>query len=126
MTFTYNRITKKENQYLEIVAASIPLETEQQTVTLMGLCAENGTNLLMLHGSVISESFYRFATGVAGDILQKLINYHIKTAFVLTKDTAIPKRFQEMMLEANTGSQYRFFDSRDEAEQWLLPDQDES
>ena len=124
MNYSYSVIAQEKGRYIEIVTAKVPLETEQQALDIMSICVENGTTLLMLHASTLSESFFRLATGAAGGILQKLINYHIKTAFVLTESIVIPKRFQEMMLEANKGGQYRFYYSKGEAEQWLLPSQE--
>lgn len=120
MNFIYNVITLGKVRYLEIVSAQFPLETEQQALDLMSLCAEHETNLLMIHAPAISENFFRLSTGTAGGILQKMINYHILTAFVLDKSVVLPNRFQEMMLEANKGGQYRFYDTMREAEQWLL------
>ena len=124
MNFTYNVITREKGRYLEIVNAQIPLETEQQALDLMSLCVENETNLLMVHAPAISENFFRLSTGAAGGILQKLINYHITAAFVLNEEMVLPQRFQEMMLEANKGGQYRFYSTTSEAEQWLLSSQE--
>lgn len=126
MNFTYNVVTLGTGRYLEIVNAQTPLETERQALDLMSLCVENGTNLLMIHASAISESFFRLSTGVAGGILQKMINYHITTTFVLNENIVLPKRFQEMMLEANKGVQYRFYNTKHEAEEWLLSNQEKS
>lgn len=126
MNFTYNVITLEKERYLEIVTAQTLLETEHQALDLIALCVENGTNLLMIHAPVISESFFRLSTSVAGGILQKMINYQITTAFVLTENIVLPKRFQEMMLEANKCTKYRFYYTTHEAEQWLLSSQEES
>ena len=120
MDFNYNVIALEKGRYLEIISARKPMETEQQAIDAMSLCVENGTDLLLIHTPAVSESFFRLATGAAGGILQKLINYHIKTAFVFSKDMTLPERFQEMMFEANKGEQYRFYDTKSEAEQWLL------
>lgn len=126
MNFTYNVNSLEQGRYLEIVAAKTPIETERQAIDIMSLCVENGTDLLMIHAPAMSENFFRLATGVAGGILQKLINYHIKTAFVLTENMVLPERFQEMMLEANKDGQYRFYASKGEARQWLLSGQEKS
>lgn len=126
MNITYSVNLRDKGRYLKITAAEPPIQTEQQALDIMSLCVENGTNLLMIHAPAISESFFRLSTGVAGDILQKMINYHITTVFVLTESIMLPTRFLEMMLEANKGEQYRFYYATHEAEQWLLSSQEES
>jgi len=123
MNFTYRVTGQEKDRYLEITAAEEPLKTERQTLDLISLCFENSIELLMLHDKALSGDFFQLATGVAGGILQKLINYHIKTAIVLSEDITLPKRFQEMLQEANKGEQYRFFYAGSGAEQWLLSGQ---
>lgn len=125
MDFNYHMVALETGRYLEVTSAREPIETERHAIDLMSLCAENGTDLLMVHAPAVSESFFRLATGVAGGILQKLINYHIKTVFLLPESMTLPVRFREMMLEANKGDQYRFYHTRSEAEQWLLPGREE-
>lgn len=126
MNFTCRVFSSKKGKYLEIIAAQTPIETEQQALDIISLCMENATGRLMLQAPAISENFFKLATGAAGGILQKLINYQIKTVFVLTEDLRLPKRFQEMMLEANKGGQYRFYYTKSEAEEWLLSGQEET
>ena len=121
MDFNYNVVALGKGRYLEITSARKPLETERQAIDAISLCMGNGTDSLLIHAPAVSENFFRLSTGAAGGILQKMINYHIKTAFVLSNDMTLPERFQEMMFEANKGEQYRFYDTKREAEQWLLP-----
>ena len=123
MNFTYRITGKEKGRYLEITAAEEPLKTELQTLDLISLCFENSIELIMLHDKALSVDFFQLATGAAGGILQKLINYRFKTAVILSEDIDLPKRFQEMLQEANKGEQYRFFYAGSEAEQWLLSGQ---
>lgn len=116
----YKIIEKENKRYVEFVSAAAPLDSEQDALELVALCGENDTNLLMLHGGALAEDFFRLKTGVAGSMLQKFINYHVKTAAIIPRQTADKGRFGEMVSEANKGSQFAVFDTREAAEVWLL------
>ena len=106
-------------RYVEVLSGEPPLRTEQDALELVGLCGEKDTNRLLLRGEALSEDFFRLKTGVAGAMLQKLVNYSVKTAVIIPAVIVLGERFQELRSEVNKGSQYRFFtDSRD-AEIWL-------
>jgi DNA-binding PadR family transcriptional regulator len=107
-------------RYLECFSAKAPLSTEQDALDLVALCGENGTNLLMLHGEALSGDFFRLRTGVAGRMLQKFVNYNLRTAAVISDPGVIRGRFREMAAEANKGSHFRVFQSREDARAWLL------
>ncbi|CAK4869389.1 unnamed protein product [Aphanomyces euteiches] len=74
----------------------------------------------MLHEEALTEEFFKLKTGLAGKVLQKLVNYHIKTAAVITKEQTIKGRAKEMLAESNKGHDFRAFASVAEAENWLL------
>jgi len=115
------QVTDKENvRYIELFSASPPIGTEQDALGLVSLCGENGAERLILHGEALSGDFFRLKTGVAGAVLQKLVNYSVKTAMVVPDQGGLGARFREFMSEANKGLQYRFFISAQEAESWLL------
>ncbi len=113
-------ITIGDKRYVECVSSEIKLMTEQDTLELIAACMEHDTSLLMLNGEVFSEDFFKLSTGVAGAILQKLVNYQIKTAAIISDELANRGRFREMALETNKGSHFRIFNSRREAESWLV------
>ncbi|MDM5277493.1 DUF4180 domain-containing protein [Paenibacillus taichungensis] len=109
--------TKK---YIEVIFAESPFSTEEDAVDLVALCKENESNLLLLHSQAISEDFFKLRTGVAGQMIQKWINYHIKTAAVIPKEMVNQGRFKEMALESKKSNHFRMFETRDDAENWLL------
>ncbi len=115
------RIVKKENtRYLELFSCEIPVKTERDALELVALCGEHDINLLMIHSKALSEDFFKLKSGVAGAVLQKLINYSVKTALIVPDQSGLGSRFRELMSEANKGSQYRVFGSTAEAEHWFL------
>lgn len=96
------------------------LESEQDALDLVAACGENDTQLLMLMGDNLADDFFRLRTGLAGDVLQKFVNYYIRAVAVVPKDLASRGKFGEMATETNRGEQFGVFSTADEAEEWLL------
>ena len=74
---------------------------------------------LILYQINLSADFFDLSTGLAGQVLQKLVNYKVKTAFVIDLASVKSEKFREMVNEANMGEQFRFFARRGEAIEWL-------
>lgn len=116
----YNVINTGDKRYIECVSSEVKLNTEQDALDLIVASIENDTSLLMLHEEVLSEDFFNLSTRVAGAILQKLVNYNVTTAAVISDEAVSGGRFREMALESNKGSHFRIFSTREEAESWLV------
>jgi hypothetical protein len=86
---------------------------------LVPLCAEHGTNRVLVDESSLPEGFFDLSSGWAGEFLQKMQNYGIRVAAVLPSDREYTARFLEFAGEARRGQQFRTFDDREEAEKWL-------
>ena len=113
-------IVKDGKSYLECLPGEWRVKSERDALDLMVTCAENETEQLMLHAENLTDDFYRLRTGLAGDILQKFANYHIRVAAVIPLELVNQSRFKEMVQEANRGNQFRVFQTREKAEQWLI------
>ncbi|MGI1658306.1 MAG: DUF4180 domain-containing protein [Desulfitobacterium sp.] len=116
----YQVISRNDKKYLEIISNTTPLRSESDALELVALCGENDTNLLMIHYAALSEDFFELKTKVAGDILQKLMNYRIKAVAIIPSEIIQKGRFRELALEMNKGQHFRMVDSKEEAEAWLL------
>jgi hypothetical protein len=57
---------------------------------------------------------------LAGKVLQKFINYRIRTAVVLTDGSKLTGRFKEQISESNKRNDFRVFTNFVDAESWLL------
>jgi len=68
----------------------------------------------------LSQEFYDLTTGLAGEILQKVSNYHVRLAIFGSFEMVLGRRFRELMAESNTGSQVYFVRQKNEALTWLL------
>lgn len=82
-------------------------------------CIEQGARALLLDAGALPAAFFDLSTGVAGDVVQKLVNHGVRMAAVVPDLGAQPERFQEFAREANQGRQFRFFATRADAIDWL-------
>jgi hypothetical protein len=116
----YQIIESNDKKYLEFISTATPLRTENDALELVALCGENDTNLLMIYYTALSEDFFNLKTKVAGNILQKFMNYQIKTVAVIPKEIIQKGRLRELAIETNKSNHFRMYESREEAEKWLL------
>ncbi|HHT7240292.1 MULTISPECIES: DUF4180 domain-containing protein [Bacillus] len=59
---------------------------------------------IIVHKSLISESFFDLKTRLAGDILQKFINYRVKIAIVGDFSMYTSKSLKDFIFECNKGN----------------------
>lgn len=118
MNYQIREIESKK--YIELVSSTEPLSTENDALDLISLCWEHETNALMIHYAALSEDFFKLKTKVAGNIIQKFINYSIKAVAIIPQETIEKGRFKEMAMETNKGNHFRLYESKEEAEKWLL------
>lgn len=117
----YQVIEPCRTPYLLMQAADGSISSEKDIADLLSACFEQDIFRILLPDDCLSDDFYKLSTKLAGNILQKLINYRVKTAVVMNADRA-NQRFKEFMIEINKGRSFRCFETMDEAEKWLLLD----
>lgn len=113
-------IEKDGRRYVECTADKVIINTEKDALDIIAVCFEKNISLLVIHSEILSEDFYNLRTGLAGAVLQKFANYHIKAALVMPSQEKIIGRFGEMVNEVNKGSDFRVFSSLSEAEKWII------
>lgn len=76
---------------------------------------EGGAEKLAIDKNAVAEDFFVLSTGMAGEILQKLTNYHVKAAFYgdFTRYTSKPLR--DFIYESNQGTGVFFVPTQEEA-----------
>lgn len=116
----YEVVTTKGTTYLEYADAEAPIGKEQDALDLVGACMEQDTYRLMLRGEALSEEFFKLRNGLAGAVLQKFVNYRIKVAVVLADPAQVKGKAKELLVESNKGNDFRVFDSKERAEEWLF------
>lgn len=76
---------------------------------------ETDCNKLLLHQSHLAEDFFELKTKLAGDILQKYVNYQFKLAIVGDFSAYDSKSLRDFIYECNQGKQFFFVSSEQEA-----------
>jgi hypothetical protein len=105
--------------YIEALPGEL-LSGEKDTLDLVSVCAETGTDLLMIHADALSPAFFHLSNGLAGAVLLKFSNYSIRTVFVVPPELEGTGKFHEMALELNRGREFHIARTRADAEAWLL------
>lgn len=118
MNYQIREIGSKK--YIEVVSTAEPVSSENDALDMIALCWEHEANALMINYETLSENFFKLKTKVAGNIIQKFVNYNIKVAAIVPQETIQKGRFKEMALETNKGNHFRLYESKEEAEKWLL------
>jgi hypothetical protein len=116
----YKIIETNNKKYIELFSTISPLNTENDALDLIALCGEADTNLLLLHHSTLSDDFFKLRTGVAGKVIQKFVNYHVKVAAVIPEEIIFKGKFKDMVIEANRNNHFRIYENKIDAEKWLL------
>ncbi len=78
---------------VSIVERKSPLSSVGEATHLVSACAERSTNRLLLDSPVLPPAFFELHTLFAGELLQKLHNYRLRTAVAISPDRAYGKRF---------------------------------
>ena len=74
---------------------------------------------LLLHGSAFAPQFFDLKTGIAGEVLQKMVNYHCRAAFLIEDLEAYDIRVQELAHDHRRHPTVRFFSEKEAALDWL-------
>ena len=83
------------------------------------LIASTDRSGLVLDEQDLCAEFFDLRTGLAGELLQKFVNYHARLAIVLADPGAHGERFSELVHEHKTHPAVRFFGSAEDARRWL-------
>lgn len=69
---------------------------------------ETGSNRMVLNKSAICEDFFHLSTRLAGEILQKYVNYKVKIAIVGDFSEYSSQSLKDFIYESNNGSDVFF------------------
>lgn len=110
-------IVKKNGIEVASVESSDLLITDvQSALDLMATVRyEVGCNRIILNKSVICDEFFDLKTRIAGDILQKFINYQTKIAIVGDFSIYTSKSLKDFIYECNNGKDIFFLRDEEEA-----------
>ena len=85
----------------------------------MSVKYETSATKLVLDKRIFCEDFFILSTGIAGEILQKFINYHIKAAIYGDYSHYASKPLKDFIYESNNGKDFFFVSTKEEAAEKL-------
>ena len=74
-----------------------------------------GTGNIAIDKKLVCEDFFILSTGLAGEILQKFINYNVRFAVYGDYSKYTSKPLRDFIYESNNGKDFFFVNSRNEA-----------
>lgn len=91
--------------------------TDAQSAIDLLMCAKYdiGTKNIIISKQLITEDFFVLSTGLAGEILQKLVNYGGRIAIYGDYSRYTSKPLKDFIYESNKGKDVFFVATKDEA-----------
>ena len=80
---------------------------------------ETGCSAVVLFQEQLDGAFFRLSTGLAGEVLQKFVNYQMKLVIVGDFSGYTSKPLQDFIRESNGGRQICFQPGEASALRWL-------
>lgn len=108
---------KENNQEIAIVNSNeLLIKDVQSTLDFMATIRyEVGCDRIILNKSALVEEFFDLKTRLAGEILQKFINYHVKIAIVGDFSMYESKSLKDFIYESNNGKDIFFLSNEIDA-----------
>jgi len=82
---------------------------------MMSVNYETGCRFIVINKEALIEDFFILSTRIAGEILQKFVNYQIKLAIVGDFSGYTSKPLKDFIYESNKGRDIFFVSSEEEA-----------
>lgn len=96
----------EQGRLVAVVSCTQPLITDAQSALdlLLSVRFETDADLLALDKRALPEDFFRLGTGLAGEVLQKFVNYHMKVAIFGDYSAYTSKPLRDFIRESNQGN----------------------
>lgn len=110
-------IIKNGNMSCAIVSSDQVLiyDTQSALDFIATIQYETGCNRIGLEKQAIAEEFFILSTGLAGEVLQKFINYKVVVAIIGDFSKYTSKPLKDFIYECNQGKEIFFLSTRQEA-----------
>ncbi|MFE8601577.1 DUF4180 domain-containing protein [Archangium violaceum] len=107
----------EERGVLVASEAGLSIRSVRDVTDAIGACF--GAEGILFTEEDLAPEFFNLRTGLAGEFLQKFVNYRLRVALVVPHPEAHGERFKELAYEHRTHPLVRFVRSREEGEAWL-------
>ncbi len=108
--------TKVINEIAVVRSKEIIIKDVQSAIDfVMSIKYETNCNKIALNKEAIIEEFFVLSKGLAGEILQKFINYQVKFAIYGDYSKYTSKPLKDFIYESNNGKDIFFVENEEEA-----------
>ena len=106
-----------KDKTVAVVTGEEKVITDAQSALYLIMTAryETGTNLIAVDKEAITEDFFVLSRGLAGEVLQKFINYQAKIAIFGDFSQYTSKPLKDFIYESNKGQDIFFVSTKTEA-----------
>jgi hypothetical protein len=113
---------------LECAAEGAQPRGDRDAVELIGAAWEHGARLVVIPAERLGDDFFRLSTRIAGEILQKFVNYRLRVAVLgdISRHMNESSALRDFVHESNRGDQVWFVASFEELDERLEQACDES
>ena len=110
---------------LEYSAEGPLLDNDRAAMDIIGNASSSSAELVVIPIERFSLDFFQLRTRLAGDLLQRFVNYRLRLAIIgdLSKPLAESQALQALVRESNRGAQIWFLPTIDELKLKLAPAQ---
>ena len=107
-----------KNREMDVAVVSsdekVIVDVQSALDLVMTVKYETGVSRIVLDKNLVCEDFFILSTGVAGEILQKFINYRVKAAIYGDYSRYTSKPLRDFIYESNNGKDFFFTASKKE------------
>lgn len=108
--------TGPQNAIAHVTADTVLITDAQSALDLIATVSyETGSHRIILDKAAFAEAFFDLRTGLAGEVSQKCVNYHMRLAIVGDFSVYSSKALRDYIYECNQGRSLYFAATLDEA-----------
>jgi hypothetical protein len=110
-------MTTKTIGDIAVIHSDTPLITDSQSALdlIASIGHEHGLAKIAIDKTAVSEDFFKLSTGLAGEVVQKFVNYRCRLAIVGDFSGYTSKPLRDYIYECNNGKCLCFVADEDEA-----------
>lgn len=109
-------IVNQENKVAYVQTDEIIIYNVQSALDLLAtIYYEYGCSAMIVEKKAITEEFFKLSTCLAGEIVQKYVNYGMKLAIIGDFSNYSSKALQDYIYECNKGKDLFFVSNEEEA-----------
>lgn len=96
----------------ECSAEGPALQTSRNAIDVIGEARGHGASLAVIPASRLAAEFFQLRTGIAGEVLQKFVNYSVRLAIIgdVSAYSSNSSALRDLIRESNRGRDVWFLD----------------